>query len=228
VAERAGGCTWGAQLARGRPQWFCELIRCPVLRVHSILTGSQVNGPGERTIVHFQGCSLGCPGCWNPKTHTFDGGDEWHPAELAEALWSATPSRAFTFSGGEPFQQSPEGLLTLFAHLKTAHAESSVLVYTGLSLGEIWQRPGLARILQGLGQGALIDVLVAGRYNQQLPVNRGLRSSRNQELVFLTNRHSPEEFEFDNEAEAILGEDGSVVITGFPTAEMLVQFGKGL
>ncbi len=39
------------------------------LRLHSLMECSTVNGPGRRAVIWTQGCSLQCPGCWNPQTH---------------------------------------------------------------------------------------------------------------------------------------------------------------
>ncbi|MGE3780657.1 MAG: 4Fe-4S cluster-binding domain-containing protein [Pirellulaceae bacterium] len=39
------------------------------LRVHALMECSTVNGPGVRAVIWVQGCSLGCPGCWNAQTH---------------------------------------------------------------------------------------------------------------------------------------------------------------
>jgi anaerobic ribonucleoside-triphosphate reductase activating protein len=50
------------------------------LRIHHILPASQANGPGWRAVLWLQGCTLACPGCFNPGTHTNDGG-EWVEVE---------------------------------------------------------------------------------------------------------------------------------------------------
>ncbi|NJO00209.1 MAG: 4Fe-4S cluster-binding domain-containing protein, partial [Anaerolineales bacterium] len=39
-----------------------------LLRLHQFLPQSRVNGPGLRAVLWVQGCSLGCPGCFNPQT----------------------------------------------------------------------------------------------------------------------------------------------------------------
>lgn len=57
-------------------------------RVHAVEPRSQANGPGVRFVVWSQGCTLGCPGCFNPGTHpvTAAGAGEWPPGELAAAV----------------------------------------------------------------------------------------------------------------------------------------------
>src|SRR3972149_712339 len=40
-----------------------------ILRLHALLPRSRANGPGMRAVIWFQGCTRGCPGCFNPETH---------------------------------------------------------------------------------------------------------------------------------------------------------------
>ena len=40
-----------------------------MLNLHAIWPRSRANGPGIRTVLWFQGCTLGCSGCFNPTTH---------------------------------------------------------------------------------------------------------------------------------------------------------------
>ena len=40
-----------------------------MLNLHALLPRSRANGPGVRLVLWFQGCTLGCPGCFNPTTH---------------------------------------------------------------------------------------------------------------------------------------------------------------
>ena len=41
--------------------------------LHALIPAGRANGPGIRAVVFFQGCSIGCPKCWNPSTHQFRG-----------------------------------------------------------------------------------------------------------------------------------------------------------
>jgi len=47
---------------------------------------SLVNGPGKRAVVWVQGCTLGCPGCFNPQTHSVAAGKIG-----ASTAWSTDP-----------------------------------------------------------------------------------------------------------------------------------------
>ena len=43
-------------------------------RIHAFEPRSRANGPGARFVVWFQGCTLGCPGCFNPHLWAARGG----------------------------------------------------------------------------------------------------------------------------------------------------------
>src|SRR3569833_4572346 len=70
---------------------------------------SSVNGPGRRAVIHVQGCTLSCRGCWNPETHKHGLGRQFEPIQLAQWISSQGSNiEGVTFSGGEPLQQSDE------------------------------------------------------------------------------------------------------------------------
>ena len=45
------------------------------LRIAGVIGESIADGPGIRYVVFAQGCGHHCPGCHNPQTHSFDGGN---------------------------------------------------------------------------------------------------------------------------------------------------------
>lgn len=55
-------------------------------RLHAIEPHSRANGPGLRTVVWFQGCTLRCPGCFNPETHDPGDGCEADTETVAEEI----------------------------------------------------------------------------------------------------------------------------------------------
>lgn len=174
--------------------------------------GSRVNGPGCRSVVHLQGCTLGCPGCFNPQTHAPAGGAVREVRALADSLMADTPD-GVTISGGEPFQQLA-GTLALVDALR-ARGARSIAIFTGYSLEEIEALEGGAALF------AAADLVVAGRYDPRLAGAAGLLSSTNQRLHFVTATHGPHDTDLAGGAvEISIRPDGSVHVTGFPPASM--------
>ena len=181
----------------------------PRIRVHSLLAQSEVNGPGQRAVVHFQGCDLNCQGCFNPETHGVESGLMWSAAELAAHV-AGSAIDGVTVSGGEPFQQL-DGLIALCLALRERGVDS-ILVFTGYALAEIEALPRGAEAL------AQIDVLVAGRFDATQTQAASILSSANQQLKLLSTRHSMDEFSEGGEVEIVIAPDGTVTLTGFPSA----------
>ena len=77
--------------------------------IHSIESMGLVDGPGIRTVVFLQGCSLRCRFCHNPDTWDFEGGEIMEPAQLVQKIRRFKPyfkeTGGVTFSGGEPLMQ---------------------------------------------------------------------------------------------------------------------------
>jgi len=183
-------------------------------RIHAVEPRSRANGPGVRFVVWFQGCTLGCPGCFNPATHavapapgTPGTPPETSIAELAAAMAAARASGAtgLSLSGGEPLQQ-PEAARAL---LDAARALGlSTLAFSGYTIDEIRGLPGGPDVL------ARLDVLIDGRYVAADRLATGLRGSANQRIHLLTDRHSLAEVEATPVAEIRIGPTGEVVLTG--------------
>jgi anaerobic ribonucleoside-triphosphate reductase activating protein len=173
------------------------------LRVHAVDPRSRANGPGVRFVVWVQGCTLACPGCFNPATHAA-AGREIPVAELAAEL-AASGVDGLTVSGGEPLQQAA----AVAELLGAARARGlSTLVFSGYTLAEIRALPEGERVL------AELDVLVDGRYVARERLGRGLRGSENQRIHLLTPRHTLAEVEATPLAEIVIGPDGELQLTG--------------
>jgi anaerobic ribonucleoside-triphosphate reductase activating protein len=180
------------------------------LRVHHLLESSRANGPGLRAVLWLQGCTLGCPECFNPATHSRSGGELIGLDALAERLETlAADSSALeglTISGGEPLQQRP-ALGRLLRRLRGS-TRLSVVLFSGFAWEEIVAMQGSEQVLEH------VDVLIAGRYDHARRVAHGLIGSANKTIHFLTDRYGPADFESLPDAELILDTDGSVVLTG--------------
>jgi len=179
----------------------------PVLRVHRFLPCSRANGPGARAVLWLQGCSLNCPGCYNPATHPFVGGEEVPVAELLARLVALGDSvQGLTVSGGEPLQQRP-ALLALLRRVRRG-TNLSVLVFTGFTWEEVGRFPEAAELL------ACVDVLIAGRYDAARRLARGLLGSANKTVHFLTARYTAADLAAVPPAEVVIAADGEVVLSG--------------
>lgn len=147
------------------------------LRVAGIISESIVDGPGFRYVIFTQGCPHHCPGCQNPQTHAFEGGEWRDTADLLEELLHDPLIQGVTFSGGEPFCQ-PEPLAEL---ARAVHDRGKdVFCYTGYTYEQLMERanPGELALLEQ------VDILVDGRYEQeQRDLTLRFRGSRNQRLI---------------------------------------------
>ncbi|OQY48798.1 MAG: hypothetical protein B6242_01245 [Anaerolineaceae bacterium 4572_78] len=192
------------------------------LRLHDFLPISHANGPGNRTVVWLQGCSLGCPGCFNQDTHSVDGGDVVAVDDLFTRITSLSDSiEGVTISGGEPLQQ----FIPIVALLHRIKKETSlsVLVFSGFTWNEI-QKMEIAhrnRHAENLLNSPLpyIDILIAGRYDPTKRVAHDLYGSANQTVHFLTDRYTLADLACLPETEVVISLDGDVIVSGIDPIE---------
>ena len=184
------------------------------INVAGVIPGTRDEGPGLRSALWVQGCSLRCPACCNPHL--------WHqrparlarPAEIAEEMLAAPGIEGVTLLGGEPFEQAAP--LAELARL-VREAGMSVMVFSGYTLAELRARPRAAALL------ARVDLLVDGRYEEARRVtDRRWIGSSNQEVHVLSDRYrhldEPRGGAWDDGANVIeLRLRGSeITINGFP------------
>ena len=176
------------------------------IRIHAYEPASRANGPGLRAVIWVQGCTIGCPGCFNPETHSTSGGALTVTEELARSILdSGETIEGISVSGGEPFQQ-PAALLDLL--LRLSGSSLSVLVFSGYTLGAIRSLPMGPEILKH------VDVLIGGPYAESAHFGRSLLGSSNQSIHFLTARYRPNDFRDVPAREVILHKDGAITLTG--------------
>jgi anaerobic ribonucleoside-triphosphate reductase activating protein len=180
------------------------------LRLYSFMEYSTVNGPGRRAVIWTQGCSLQCPGCWNPQTHNPLLGFRREVPEIVE--WLAKLRRentieGLTISGGEPMEQAP-AVLELLRQLKAATHALTVGLFSGYSERELHSTDWLAI-------RSHLDFAVLGRYNPRRPGTNAMVSSTNQTLHLYTSRYSKANFA-EQSVEIQIDDTGLTQITGFP------------
>lgn len=198
------------------------------LRVHAISHGSVANGPGRRSVLHLQGCTIGCPGCFSKHTWDADGGTVMSVRQVADRLTAYAPD-GISISGGEPLQQ-PEALLELLLELAIRRKElcpttrvpavplpKGVIVYSGTTPAQ------RVRIAHWQAIQKCADLFVLGPYvvARSMGMVRNLRSSTNQELYFRPGGClTPEDFKDMPSIEVLVSLEGTTIM-GFPNKELL-------
>ncbi|WP_433876236.1 4Fe-4S single cluster domain-containing protein [Sinomonas atrocyanea] len=177
------------------------------IRVSRILHATTAEGPGLRTAVWFQGCSIRCKGCINPHLFSELGGFDMDPEKVVgEAVSHGV--EGLTFLGGEPFDQAAAaGNLARLAQ----QAGLGVVCFSGYQHEDLAVRPDADELLK------CTDLLVDGPYRADEPeAIRALVGSTNQRFINLTSRYA----DFDpvrtaNRLEMRVAADGSVEVAGF-------------
>jgi len=186
------------------------------LRLHHFLPLSYANGPGARAVIWVQGCTLGCPGCFNAPTHPTKGGEVISVDSLFERILTTQGTiEGITISGGEPLQQMA-AVARLIERVK-AETRLSVVLFSGFSWEEL-TRMGQSQQVNSpdypLPLLKNVDVLIAGRYVQQFHLARDLRGSSNKTLHFLTDRYTASDMEAVPLGEIVLTAEGEIIMSG--------------
>jgi anaerobic ribonucleoside-triphosphate reductase activating protein len=180
------------------------------LRIGKCMVSTNVNGPGRRFVIWFQGCRFHCPGCFNPELWDEDGGKLADVEEIAAQINLTTGIEGVTFTGGEPLLQA-KSLLPLAKWIQSKGL--SIVCYSGYLHQEIidGEVPCARELLNWL------DILIDGLYLEDERTALPWRGSRNQKVYFLTDRYKSLEpmasKEGIRQAELQVGKDG-LTVTG--------------
>jgi anaerobic ribonucleoside-triphosphate reductase activating protein len=172
--------------------------------VHNVCEFSKANGPGIRAVVWTQGCSIGCPGCFNAETHSFHKrGTVYNVFEFGERL-GHLPVDGLTLTGGEPLDQ----LFATMNLVKTFRKfnQGTVLLFTGYTSKQILESTVKRRIL------LLFDAVLAGPY-----VYSETEIWKGKELILVTNRITAQEMLPLRRIELSIQSNPKLIITGYPT-----------
>jgi anaerobic ribonucleoside-triphosphate reductase activating protein len=183
-----------------------------LIRVAEFLDRSDIYGPGMRSVIWVQGCTLACKGCWNTEFWAHAGGEMKTVSELHNQLMAVEGVEGVTILGGEPLQQAP-ALLDL---LRMQDAEKrSIMLYSGYEENE------LNEVQQACVD--LSDIVILGRYVESLRnVNLRWRGSTNQVLFSPTGRVDVEGVEDgEREVEFHIQSDGRFIMVGYPDPSLV-------
>lgn len=183
-----------------------------VVRVASIVSETDAEGPGRRFALWVQGCNIRCEGCFNPHLWRQDGGRAISVDDLIDQVSSAEVE-GVTFLGGEPFEQA-RSLSQLSAEVQDLGL--SVMTFTGHEHDYLTgpSAPDGADLLL-----AHTDLLVDGPYTADKPDRvRPWVGSTNQRFHFLTDRYrhlGNKLTELPDRVEVRVGRDGEVSVNGW-------------
>jgi anaerobic ribonucleoside-triphosphate reductase activating protein len=187
-----------------------------VINLHSFLKYSTENGPGIRAVLWVQGCTLACPGCFNPDTHDMAPRTLISVEKLTENIGQISGIEGITISGGEPFLQAA-ALAELGQLLRRQNL--GIIVFSGFTFDQLTR----AKNSEWAALLACTDLLIAGPFIQDLTCQLPLRGSSNQTLHFLTERYTSYQEILEigtNGVEVLIDPSGQIVVTGFPDQDL--------
>lgn len=190
-----------------------------MVRVSRVVHGTTAEGPGLRTAIWFQGCSIRCKGCVNPHLFNLRGGT-LIPVEqiIKEAITSSV--EGLTLIGGEPFDQPEAG----HALAAAAHAEGlGVIVFSGYEYETLNTKDSHSRAFLDS-----VDLLVDGPYQDWNPEEeRALVGSRNQRFIHFSDRYDTYRPELErNRVDVRIRPDGSIEVAGFLDSSGVEDLGQ--
>jgi len=143
---------------------------------------TEAEGPGKRISIWFQGCDINCAGCCNPELQEFKLAHILSLKDLVSIISDAKEKfgiEGVTFLGGEPTLQI--GLQDLSNAVQKMGL--GVILFTG-------------RIVEELSKELVdaVDIVIDGKFEEKnVETERNLIGSRNQRLLFVTDRYKKNE-----------------------------------
>ena len=147
------------------------------------------NGEGVRVTLFVSGCTNHCEHCFQPQTWAFDYGQPFTEETEERLLSLLSPSyvNGLTLLGGEPFEpENQRALLPFVRRVKAAYPEKTVWAFSGFTYEELLTEGSHPRCEATDGLLNLLDVLVDGRFVEELKdISLRFRGSSNQRLINL-------------------------------------------
>ena len=154
-------------------------------RYAGLITNDFANGVGTCVSFWTQGCPHHCPGCQNPETWSFNGGQPL-PFNIKEQIIKAISAngitRNFSVLGGEPLcKENLDKVDKIITSVRTAYPHIKIFVWTGYVLEEL-QKKQNEKINHILSQ---IDILIDGPFvEDKKDLTLNLRGSSNQQILY--------------------------------------------
>ena len=147
------------------------------------------NGPGIRVSLFVSGCTHRCRDCFNEKAWDFHYGHPFGQEQTEEIIRDLSKPyiKGLSLLGGEPFEpENQRALLPFLRRLRQELPEKNVWAFTGFTWEELHTEGSHPRCEVTDELLSLIDVLVDGRYVEELKdIGLRFRGSSNQRLLDL-------------------------------------------
>ena len=169
-------------------------------------------GIGKRAVYWLQGCSFGCDGCLAIDSHSHKIKNYYDCDKLIDELKPFNNElEGVTISGGEPFEQK-ENLLYFIKKIKEKYPKFSIMLFTGFTLEQILEKKDeyFNKIL------SYLDIIIDGKFKKEKRINEPWRGSSNQNIYFLTNRYSIEDYKKEKIGIDYLIKDNEIFEVGIP------------
>ena len=130
------------------------------------------NGEGIGVALFIQGCSIHCPGCFQPETWDFNGGELFEVNAMNRLLhYLDNPMIArFSILGGEPLEDCNLYDLAKLIHIVKEYKQKiKIWLYTGYTVEQLRERiknKKYSKYLKYILNN--VDVLVAGPFKEEL------------------------------------------------------------
>lgn len=150
-----------------------------------LITNDFANGTGTCVSFWTQGCPHCCPGCHNPETWDFKGGEEIPTdirGQIIKAICANNIKRNFSVLGGEPLcKENLDIVDKIITGVRVAYPDIKIFVWTGYILEQLLEQDD-EKINHILSQ---IDVLIDGPYiAAERDITLELRGSKNQRILY--------------------------------------------
>ena len=140
-----------------------------------IIKADLINGPGIGTSLFVSGCNFKCPGCYNEAAWDLNYGTKFTLDTLEEFLESIDEDYIDHVSilGGEPLHpNNHKEVMLLCKVIKARYEYMPIWLWTAYKFTRTLQR----------NIGKYLDVVIDGRYKQELPTTKLYRGSDNQNM----------------------------------------------
>lgn len=147
------------------------------IRLAGMISSSISNGEGIRKVIFAQGCKHNCKDCFNPETHSFNGGEIVDCDYIINEITEDYMIDGVTFSGGDPFEQPKE-----FTYI-SKNIDCSIWAYTGYTFEEIMNNISNGKKPEWKELMECLDVLVDGKFDCEKTADYKFKGSSNQRII---------------------------------------------